>query len=211
MSPNKILGKLNFSKQELKDLGISALALAFIFSFSFNLFKDPLSFIYTYTIYLILIILSFIPHELSHKFTAIHYGYYARYEVWKHGLYFALFLAVITNGKFIFAAPGAVMIYSLYHSRKSRKQITKENGMISLAGPLSNLIISLLAFIILSAPLSLTKNMILILTYLFKINAFLAFFNLLPIPPFDGSKIIWWNIPIWVITMITSIILYFNV
>ena len=33
------------------------------------------------------------------------------------------------------------------------------------------------------------------------INFFLALFNLLPIPPLDGSKVFTWNIPIWVVTI----------
>jgi len=33
--------------------------------------------------------------------------------------------------------------------------------------------------------------------YGFQINLWLAAFNLIPIPPFDGSKIFSWSKPIW--------------
>ncbi|MCD6434530.1 MAG: site-2 protease family protein, partial [Candidatus Diapherotrites archaeon] len=33
------------------------------------------------------------------------------------------------------------------------------------------------------------------------INFFLAFFNLLPVPPLDGSKVIVWNKFVWLITI----------
>lgn len=34
-----------------------------------------------------------------------------------------------------------------------------------------------------------------------NLNAFLAFFNLLPIPPLDGSKILAWNAPVYIAAM----------
>ncbi len=167
-----------FTKDELKDLALSTLALGFIFSLS--------SFSLPYFIILTIVLaLSFIPHELAHKMVAMRYGHYARYVMWKEGLFFALLLAIITGGNFIFAAPGAVMISKL------RFGTSRENAMISVAGPTTNLLVALTSYLIYQIhPLSL-------LYILMRINAFLAFFNLLPIPPLDGSKIIWYSIPLW--------------
>lgn len=158
---------------------ISTLALAFIFSLS--------SFSIPYFLILACILaLSFIPHEMAHKMVALRYGNYARYVMWKEGLIFALFLAIITGGNFIFAAPGAVMISSLRMGSNS-----KENAMISMAGPLTNIMIAVTAYALYQFYPSF------IIAALLQINAFLAFFNLLPIPPLDGSKIVWYSIPIW--------------
>ncbi|MDO5826532.1 MAG: site-2 protease family protein, partial [Methanosphaera sp.] len=44
----------------------------------------------------------------------------------------------------------------------------------------------------------------------FSVNSFLALFNLLPIPPLDGSKVIRWNLPLWLITIVISGILTFS-
>jgi Zn-dependent protease len=40
-----------------------------------------------------------------------------------------------------------------------------------------------------------------------RINFFLAAFNLLPIPPLDGSKVMSWSVPIWLITFAVAAIL----
>ena len=196
-----------FDKNEVKDLILSSIALAFIFSFDFSFFRDPISILLKALVLFFIILFSFIPHELAHKFVAIKYGYYAKYEMWKHGLLFALVLAIISNGGFIFAAPGAVVIYSIDHFRKSRKTLTKENGIISMAGPMTNIIMSILALLLLKL-FAFGAVATLILGYLSRVNAFLALFNMIPIPPFDGSKIIWWNIPIWIIMIVVSVLLY---
>jgi len=52
----------------------------------------------------------FLLHELAHKFTAQRYGFVADYEASPIGLLLAIGLSIFTNGGFVFAAPGAVMI-----------------------------------------------------------------------------------------------------
>lgn len=77
------------------------------------------------------------------------------------------------------------------------KDIRKASAVISFAGPLSNLII---AFIFvgaltftLSSPLSAPINQTFI--GIAVINIILAVFNLIPIPPLDGSKILAYLLP----------------
>ncbi len=185
--------KIRFTQDEIKELVISTVALGFIFSISHM----------SITYFLILtgiLALSFIPHELAHKFAAMRYGHYARYVMWKEGLIFALLLAVITGGHFIFAAPGAVMI-----SRMSIHSSSRENAIISAAGPASNILIAAFAYIF----LQFYPNFVIF--YLMQINAFLAFFNLLPIPPLDGSKVIWYSIPLWALMIVTAGILVWGI
>jgi Zn-dependent protease len=70
------------------------------------------------------------------------------------------------------------------------------NVLVSLAGPLSNLLLSLLIIIIykvllMAMPLSVTLYYVLFaLNYTATINIYLAVFNLIPIPPFDGYHIL---------------------
>ena len=87
---------------------------------------------------------------------------------------------------FAFAAPGAVIIYG----RPSRK----ENGIISLAGPLTNLILGGL-FLGISIPFFLfTINTVGSgLLFIGLINLFIGCFNMLPVMPFDGAKIWRWS------------------
>ena len=88
----------------------------------------------------------------------------------------------------------------------------EENGKISIAGPIVNIILALifLGIQISIQPLVTLSNidMMVYLYFLsvigFNINSFLALFNLLPIPPLDGSKVISWNLPIWLISIVIS-------
>lgn len=76
-----------------------------------------------------------------------------------------------------------------FNLRDGRKDV----ALVSLAGPLTNLILAIVASIIihiLSAVLPDMSNVITqILFTIVRINLLLAIFNLLPIPPLDGSKI----------------------
>jgi Zn-dependent protease len=51
---------------------------------------------------------------------------------------------------------------------------------------------------------SLLSESLNIMAYL---SLILAVFNLLPIPPLDGSKVVRWNIPIYLLVMAMAIIL----
>ena len=103
------------------------------------------------------------------------------------GLVLAVVMAVFAG--FVFAAPGAVYIYG--------KNLTREqNGRIALAGPATNAFLALafltVAFLVPSlSGLARTGA---------SINAFLGLFNLIPIFPLDGSKILAWNSRVWLAT-----------
>lgn len=211
-----VLKRLQFSGEELKDIFVSIVALGFIFSLgsasalaqAAGILRNQ--WIIGAAMMTFILGISFLPHELAHKFVAIRYNCYARYEMWKTGLFIALGLAIVTGGNFVFAAPGAVVIYTHYFSRRGVEQVSlssKQNAYISAAGPLTNICIAILALLFgLFFPLGHFWQVM--LAQIISINAFLAMFNLLPIPPLDGSKIIWWNILAWVALMGMSIALY---
>jgi len=187
----------SFSRQEVKELAISAVALGFIFSIGYGL--NPLMVLMITAI----ISLSFIPHELAHKYVAIKYGCFARYQMWKKGLMFALALAILTGGRFVFAAPGAVMIYTAFRDGHGVRQVSltaKQNALISAAGPAMNIMIALLFL-----PVATGSDFF---GTIVRINAFLALFNLLPFPPLDGSKIIWYNFLLWGVMVGLSFFLF---
>ena len=110
----------------------------------------------------------------------------------------ALVLAVVTNGGFVFAAPAAVMVYTQFKSNRGFHQVqitAKDNAYISAVGPGINVVIALL-FVIISF-LFPGGFIALIASIIVRVNVFLALFNLLPIMPFDGSKIYSWNKNAW--------------
>ncbi len=125
----------------------------------------------------------FILHEMMHKVVAQFYGHWAEFRAQTFGLIIPIPLAYFTG--FIFAAPGAVVIAG-YVQRH-------QNGIISAAGPLTNIVIGYIAL-----PFTLTIGSS--DTFGFKlafmvaiVNAILALFNMLPIFVLDGRKVWRWN------------------
>jgi Zn-dependent protease len=179
-----------FTKIEVRDLAISVLALALIFS-SFNVFALPLT--------LFMVVIAFASHEiLGHKLVAQHYGCDAEYKMWPMGLVLGLVTSLLG---FTIAAPGAVYVspYKKGFAFKVASLSRREYAIISLAGPLVNII---LASALVVASLLYSFDLFIMTA---RISFFLAFFNLLPIPPMDGSKIMGWNLYIWGVLIAVSV------
>ena len=190
-----------FTGKEIRDLIISFIVIALGFTILYSN-GDYSNIGLVFPIVMIGVGAGFIFHELGHKFVAMHYGYYAEYELWPTGLLIALASSFFG---FIFAAPGAVVIYSNGMEKKT-------NGIISIAGPIVNIILGLIFFLILVSlgDFAYTETGYLVaLTCVLgtRINFFLAAFNLLPIPPLDGSKVMAWCVPVWLITFAIAALL----
>ena len=140
----------------------------------------------------------FVLHELMHKFTAERYGYWAEFRMWIMGI--ALALVTSTLG-FIFAAPGATYIQGYNVS-------DRQNGIISLAGPLTNVVI---ASIFLLVGLAATGIVGAIGMVGFQVNLFLAAFNMLPVMPLDGAKVFHWNKIIWIVVFVPLALIIANI
>lgn len=194
-----------FSKQEKIDLSISIIVLTLIISFMYSRSNFTVdTFLLFLPIAFVTVGLGFVLHELGHKFVAQKYGFYAEFRRSDKGLMLGIVTALMG---FLFFAPGAVMIAS------PTGYITDEqNGKISIAGPIVNIILALIFLgiqISIQPLVSLSNIDIMVYIYFisqvgFSINSFLALFNLLPIPPLDGSKVIGWNLPIWLICIVIS-------
>jgi Zn-dependent protease len=184
-----------FSGIEIRDIIVAWLALGVAFSFAlggggFYLLGGSAGFTVNDALVLIGVSLltvgpGFVFHELSHKFLAQRYGYWAEFRMWPMGLLLALVTSLIG---IIFAAPGATYISGTNISRE-------ENGKISLAGPLTNVAIALLFL-----PFNFTSSGFLaIIGFVgLRVNILLAAFNMLPIGPLDGTKVWRWNLGVWV-------------
>jgi len=97
-------------------------------------------------------------------------------------------------------------------NRKNFNNYLKDNLVVSFAGPLSNLIFSVLLFIlfIISENWLGVQNSILSTTLWYGVflNIFLFVFNLLPLPPLDGSHILFDLFPNKITAKILNLGLY---
>jgi len=137
----------------------------------------------------------FIIHEMGHKFVAIRRGYVAHFRLWMWGLLLTLFVVVFSQGTVVFGAPGAVYIapaattaYYGYESAIRPRDPEQENMVISAAGPGINLAFAV-SFLALALATPLGSFLSIIAQFGFALNVGLGSFNMLPVPPLDGSKI----------------------
>ncbi|MBN2066224.1 MAG: site-2 protease family protein [Candidatus Thermoplasmatota archaeon] len=195
-----------FSRLELTHLLLSMVVLTVAFSFALTRNNVLYGVLYGFDLGVLVLFLpvaflgvltAFIFHELSHKLMAQKYGLWAEYRMYPNGLLMALVFALFTP--FVFAAPGAVMFRGETRSY--------EMGRIALSGPLANVVV---AGITLPLYLGVFYESTLlgpIVGFICLINAILAAFNLLPIRPLDGSKVVQWNPTAWIIAFIVAIAL----
>jgi len=178
-------------KLEIMHITASVVTISLAFSIG-ALYAGLPAFLSSFPIVLLTLGVGFVLHEMAHRWMAKRYGCWAVYRAWKPGLAFAVGLALMTGGRFVFAAPGAVHIGGKYLT-------PKESGMIALAGPIMNIIVGVFFLLLFSTA---ADPLVKIIGGTGAwINFFLAFFNMIPFPPLDGSKILQWNTMAWLLPM----------
>jgi Zn-dependent protease len=161
--------RIHFSSSELAGILISMITMVL----AFQMFKV------SDTGIIIGIVLGVICHEIVHKLVAQSMGFESRYKLWEIGLVLVIVFAIISRGRLIFAAPGFV---------HTEGDVTvRDAGVISLSAPAANIGLAVFFFAVggawaLSAAYA---------------NVLLAGFNLLPIGPLDGDKVMEWSPGMW--------------
>lgn len=148
---------------------------------------------------LAILIFSAILHEVAHGFVADKLGDpTARLmgrltlDPRKHidpMMSIALPLILMISGSPVIIGAAKPVPVDPFNLRDGRKDL----ALVSLSGPLANLLIAIIASLILRiipfSPDLMFGTLYLILASIVRLNLLLAIFNLLPIPPLDGSKI----------------------
>ena len=183
--------KMSFSEYEKKEIreSIGFLTLAFALALSGGLgyvLSDYNILLRNLPMAFAAVLTGFLIHELAHKWMAQQYGCWAEYRGNKNGLYFALAMSAFLG--ILLAAPGAVMV--------SGRITDRQNGIIAAVGPISNIIIALIFLPIYILTYTMEGQVTIInelARFIVIINLFLGGFNMIPIQPLDGSKVIVWN------------------
>ena len=135
---------------------------------------------------------TFIFHEIAHKMMAQHYGLWAEFRLTQLGAMLTL-ISIFLPIKVI--SPGVIRIVGVANKESV--------GKISLAGPVTNLMLSMV-FLVLNSYfgglLALAGAVL---------NSWAAFFNLIPFSVFDGEKVFRWNRKVWALCFLISFILMF--
>lgn len=191
--------KFGFSSTEIKHLTISAL-LAMGVGLSVFFRVDYWHAEYTDPIILLVLALVFasvfLLHEIAHKLVAQHFGLWAEFRLLLIGALLTLF-SVFFPIKFV--APGAVMI-----AGSANEEIV---GKTSVAGPLTNITLSLVSFTVAFLLPSQSVQCFQIAIFSAAFNSWIALFNLLPIAMLDGLKVFKWSKIIWGMTFAMSVLL----
>ena len=158
-----------------------------------------------FTLKIIIIIYAIIIHEISHGYAALALGdrtaqYAGRLTLnpIKHidimgTIILPIAVFVMSAGTFLFgwAKPVPYNPYNLKNQRWG-------SAIVALAGPVANLVIAAVFVIFVHVGVAqgfMTTSLAEISVFIVQMNIILAFFNLLPIPPLDGSKILFSVLP----------------
>ncbi|CCJ35003.1 peptidase family M50 [Methanoculleus bourgensis MS2] len=179
--------------RERRDLLIAWLAISLAFTLIFiRGGVDIIGLIFFFVLSLLTVGVAFVLHELAHKFAAMRYGYWAEFQKDNQMLLVAVVMAALAG--IVFAAPGATYIYGNVNRT--------ENGLISAAGPITNLILC-----IPFAVLMLFGGGLIGIVGLvgLRVNAMIATFNMLPVGVLDGRKVLSWNPAAFAMLMAASL------
>lgn len=196
--------KLVFTVVEVKEIILSAVVLSVAFAVAYsggilellrtNFANIPILVLFAF----IAVGIGFLAHELiGHKLIAQRLGMHAEYRMWRFGLVIALLSSL---AGFVFAAPGAVYVSPRIDLWGHAGSVSaRRMGIVSLSGPIVNIVLTAIFFALnLFYPSDLFSLAVFV-------NIWLAIFNLLPVPPLDGSKVFAWNKLIWVAIFAVSV------
>lgn len=201
LTKKNILDRLHLSVHEISELGIGWLITSFVILYITGNIQTVLREMRIpneLIVYLFVLGISFFTHELMHKFTAIRYGAKAYFRLSREAL---MLMAISLFIGFPILATGAVFWWGEATASPGIR------GRVSAAGPISNLILAGVFFIIQGIAIMMLPDPTLYelaLLLLFAgmtgvwLNVFLGVFNLLPIGVLDGAKVLAWDPKIWV-------------
>ena len=177
-----------FSKKELIWILVSIAVMTFILGFDdgnseFNLAGYSVNMLWG----LIAVTVAVFMHESAHRLMAPNLGYKVEFKPVFFGLLGGLILSFMSYGKIVFLAYST---FVLDMKEKHRLGYFRhylgyfDNGKVAIVGPLANLLAAFAFRAMDFLPDALVAKLVFV-------NALFVIFNMLPIPPLDGSHVMY--------------------
>jgi len=191
---DRIKRYVSFSGEEVKTLIIATIALGFMFSFKeWGVTEFDVAFGFKNWLLSAIIALGAVfTGMIAHKIAAAYLGFRAECKLWTYGLIIGLVLAFVTRGNFFFLAAVGTTYHHLAVHRLGffRYGLNYwDQAKVAFVGPLANIFLAALIKIIATGsiviPIGLAGSPLIEKAILF--NLWYAIFNMLPIPPLDGT------------------------
>lgn len=144
--------------------------------------------------YIVILLVSITWHELAHALTATYLGDdtpkrtgHLSLNPLRHTDQFGIILLLISS----FAGFPFAYGFTPVNERNLRPNPKLGGGIVAVAGPISNLILAgLLALVLRYGQIDVYSGVANFLGQALLVNVFLAIFNILPIPPLDGWRVL---------------------
>lgn len=138
---------------------------------------------------------AFVAHEMAHKISAQLGGYWAEFRWAPLWLAFSVLTSFFG---FLWAAPGATVVGGMGNPRDWAKT--------SLAGPMTNLSFAAIFYTGSVATYHFGPSAFLPLLVIAYLNGWFGAFNLLPLGPLDGAKVLRWSTTTWAAAFAISLV-----
>ena len=182
-----------FKKEETKAILITSVLFAFIVSFT-QWSTDLNEVLRNYLMAFGIVILSIFVHHSAQRLAALKEGFVAEHKLWWYGSLWSLLITFLSNGKFQIFLGSGVELTTLEKHRvgkgKPGSSHVWEISKICSWGIIANLC---LAASIKSIDLYFYPLNGFFVEQLYSFNLLYSFYNFFPIPPLDGSKILFAN------------------
>jgi len=145
-------------------------------------------------------VIAVIPHELAHRQMARRYGCFSRFTVSFTGFLATTVINILPLFGLVFFSGYTLLSCRFFSTNREIE------GKSAAVGPATNLVISILTYILALATSGLAYFF---LSYISAFNAVVAFFNLLPFWILDGLKVFRWNVSVWIAMIIVAVAMMF--